>query len=552
MNNVLEIKCRDCGETIIFSKQAFPGHPVPSLCLSCRRKRRDLREAKEAAFQHKQKEAQKKADAQAFENEIKKYAVVDVDNIDTTDDATLIVLGNGFDLMHGVKSSYYSFRDSMGKHNDLRRTLEEYLDVDDVWWSFEYALSRIDVKRMANSAAVKTSLDFFDGFHPEESAAGYFAAIDGAADPMYIICSELPRSFRRWVNSLKWGTDNLPLKKMIHQPYVLCFNYTEFIESEYGVSHDKVCYIHGCRQNKNQPLILGHLEGDSDDMYNFEDDYSLGQKNPLVQLAQENIVEKITYYDQSLTKHCDEIISRNGEFFDKLENIENIIIIGHSLADVDRDYFREIVRNNIDCQKLNWFFGCYGIGDLRQISSFIEDLKIPKENIYIFRTDSLNIPFRKTKEQSIKRAPKKSGRILCRLADEQWTVKTDGNRLSIMNSDGDAVLSHLFIQPPRRAFFDEIGQFLIVILNGQTSGIYVYHKFDTTWKLIDELPSTGQSIINSRLRKVFLEQQCLTFVYNNRVKSYNLSTCKLINNEGLMGAKDKTFSGTEITRYFKN
>ena len=121
-----------------------------------------------------------------------------------------------------------------------------------------------------------------------------------------------------------------------------------------------------------------------------------------------------------------------------------------------------------------------------------------------------------------------------------------------MNSDGDAVLSHLFIQPPRRAFFDEIGHFLIVILNGQTSGIYVYHKFDTTWKLIDELPSTGQSIINSRLRKVFLEQQCLTFVYNNRVKSYNLSTCKLINNEGLMGAKDKTFSGTEITRYFKN
>lgn len=552
MNNALEIKCRDCGETFIFSKLAFPGNPVPSLCLSCRQRRRALRKEKEAAFQQKQRETQSKADAQAFENEIQNFSVVDVNNIATFDDRTLLVLGNGFDLMHGVRASYYSFRDSMGKHNELRRTLEEYLDIEDVWWSFEFALSRIDVKRMANSVAVETALDFFDGYHPDEDAAGYFAAIDSAAAPMDLICRELPRLFRKWVNSLTWGTDDLPLKHLIRNPYVLCFNYTEFIESEYGVSHDKVCYIHGCRQNKNQPLILGHLEGAADDMYDFQDIRLPGRKNPLVQIARDNIINKIVDCDQSLTKHCGEIISKNVCFFDKLGNIDNIIIVGHSLADVDREYFREIIRRNKDCKQLKWYFGCYGIGDLRQVSSFIEDLNIPKENTCIFRTDLLNVRFRQSALQPVKQVPKKKVRTLCHSADKQLLVKADGNRMSILNSNEDVLLSHLFIQSPRYAFLDESEQYLIVVLKGQLSGIFVYRKCETTWELIDELPSGDHPIINRRLKKVFLDQHLLTFVYNNRVRTYDLSTCNLIKNESSRGAKDKAFAGTEITRYFKN
>ena len=105
MKNVLEIKCRACGETIIFSKQAFPGHQVPSFCLSCRQRRRALRKEREAVFQKKQRETQTKKNAKEFENEIKKYSVVDVNNITAIDDSTLLVLGNGFDLMHGVNQA---------------------------------------------------------------------------------------------------------------------------------------------------------------------------------------------------------------------------------------------------------------------------------------------------------------------------------------------------------------------------------------------------------------------------------------------------------------
>lgn len=33
--------------------------------------------------------------------------------------------------MHGIKSSYRSFRDSMGKNNPLRNLLETYLKAED-------------------------------------------------------------------------------------------------------------------------------------------------------------------------------------------------------------------------------------------------------------------------------------------------------------------------------------------------------------------------------------------------------------------------------------
>ena len=43
---------------------------------------------------------------------------------------TLYIIGNGFDLMHGVKSSYYNFRDFLKKRNpELKVQLESYIGV---------------------------------------------------------------------------------------------------------------------------------------------------------------------------------------------------------------------------------------------------------------------------------------------------------------------------------------------------------------------------------------------------------------------------------------
>ena len=83
-----------------------------------------------------------------FEKELSDstYAIKEVSDIDVISPATtLYVIGNGFDLAHGVPSSYSKFRDWLGRHSDLREALETYIRNDALWWNLEEALADLDL-----------------------------------------------------------------------------------------------------------------------------------------------------------------------------------------------------------------------------------------------------------------------------------------------------------------------------------------------------------------------------------------------------------------------
>lgn len=93
-------------------------------------------------------------------------------------------------------------------------------------------------------------LDDFGVYGDEDSgAAEFYMAVEAAAAPMANLVNNLQPTFRRWIERLEVGTDDRPLNGLIHpQGKVLDFNYTEFIETLYGVK--EVCYIHGSRKKK--------------------------------------------------------------------------------------------------------------------------------------------------------------------------------------------------------------------------------------------------------------------------------------------------------------
>lgn len=58
----------------------------------------------------------------------------------------LYVIGNGFDLWHGIPSSYREFKSFVKEHDrDLFDAVETYLGAEEGWSDLESALASIDV-----------------------------------------------------------------------------------------------------------------------------------------------------------------------------------------------------------------------------------------------------------------------------------------------------------------------------------------------------------------------------------------------------------------------
>ncbi len=373
------LRCVECGKEFPFTEgeQRFyeqKGFAPPRRCGACR-----------AANKQRRENAKRAEGQRCFEQAFAQEPQMSGFTPDPAD--TLYIIGNGFDLAHGVPSSYYNFRDSMGKRNELRETLETYLRADDIWADFEQALAAIRLDRMYE--AVPVFMDDFNAYAPDAQAADYFASIENAMEPAQTITDALPRAFRRWVESLKLPAAAKPYQNLITSGKVLCFNYTEFIETLYGVPRENVCYIHGCRRvEKGKPkeeLILGHLP-DAGDWGGVQPRLPRFRRNPYKRAMLENAMSTASqyaaWYDEATTKNCGEILRKHRAFFDALGGVRRIVSIGHSLSPVDWAYFREVqARAAPDAA---WCFSAHSARDLDSIHRFTKELSI--QNWCVFKS----------------------------------------------------------------------------------------------------------------------------------------------------------------------
>ena len=389
--NTRELVCNNCGEIFI---HRCKNKNSPSYCSYCygdmRRAREQQMEEEKQRIEDEKWRRQSIIDKKRFEEQLLQMSTIPIEEL-RPHGRTLYIIGNGFDLMHGVKSSYRAFRDFLGKNSDLRFKLELYLKPDDIWADFEDALGHINMDMMANPDVVGDMLDVTGFFEEDSGEAEYYMALEMAAEPMRSITEDLEKRFRTWIKKLEIGTNDRPLKTLFHDDKVLCFNYTEFVESLYGVSESKVCYIHGCRRKKKgyqkEKLILGHRPGAS------EEEYALirglkrkkSYRSHVIDVAQEGVVRILSEYDEALTKDSQSIISEHSMFFKSLADVTNVVVIGHSISPVDWDYFLEVAKHT---PAAHWYFGCHGIHDLENMQHLAKLLGIDP---VVFRTDGISV-----------------------------------------------------------------------------------------------------------------------------------------------------------------
>lgn len=545
--NTRELVCDNCGEKFIHRCKNKNSPSYCSYCYGAMRSAREQQiEAEKQRIEDEKWRRQSIIDKKRFEEQLLQTSTIPIEEL-RPQGRTLYVIGNGFDLMHGVKSSYRAFRDFLGKNSDLRFKLESYLKTDDIWADFEDALGHIHMDMMANPDVVGDMLDATGFFKDDSGAAEYYMALEMAAEPMRSITKDLETRFRMWIEKLEIGTNDRPLKTLFQDDKVLCFNYTEFVEELYGVSESNICYIHGCRRKKKgyqkEKLILGHKPGAS------EDEYALirglkrkkSYRSQVIDVAQEGVVRLLSEYDEAITKNSQSIISAHSSFFRSLTDVTNVVVIGHSISPVDWDYFLEVAKNTPDA---HWYFGCHGIRDLENAQHLANMLEIA---FTVFRTDGISvtgIPEADHKTQVHKPVWKK-----IQSPDRKWNVQWMEKKIRIMGSESQT--NRIMQDNIKRCIFSPAGDILFVIINGFDAGIPFFRLADETWEYIDEMePILNQNLLNRRLRYVYLNGEKIAFVYNNRVREYSLETGALVQNLARRDAKSEHYEGTEISKLF--
>ena len=563
--NARELFCNTCGEAFVFRRceqEGFAQHGwvEPKRCPMCRKAERELRRREVERQKSLKRQREKAEEKEQFEALLKDWKVVTKEDIHPENDHVLYSIGNGFDLMHGVRSSYYAFRDFLGKHNPLLFALEKFLTPEDIWVDFEDALAHFDMQAMCSKSLVDNRLDTFEAYNKDAGASTFFLAAEAAANPILTVAYKLQRSLRMWVEALSVGTADRPLRNMFRNGKVLCFNYTEFVETLYGVSENNVCYIHGCRRKKKyhpkETLMLGHMPGASNDAYDFDDDISVKTKDPynlyILEEAQEQVFRLVAECDEALTKNCRDIITAHEAFFAGLNKIEKIIVIGHSLAPVDEAYFSEVASRLPDVRNTQWYFGCYGLHDLKRLEQLLAALGLKKSAVSVFRTDDITVTALKGKQVPALAQNQTSEKIRCISNDGKWAVRTAGYSLLIVNREKrETDYKAMFSACVSKAFFVPSGEYLFAVIRGVDPGVLLFRITDNHWGFVNELEGIpNQGVVTPRLRRVFLGVREIVFVYHSRVRSYSLTDGTLVSNRGLRNAESLSYDGEEISHLF--
>ncbi|MGC4234674.1 MAG: bacteriophage abortive infection AbiH family protein [Niabella sp.] len=280
----------------------------------------------------------------------------------------LYIIGNGFDIQHGLKSRYLDFKEYLDtKDRKLVDKLEEYFGTDALWSDFEETLACLDIEQIIDEC-----MNYLQSYGVEDWSDAYHHDYQYEVQQRIDLITEtLKQQFTEWVLQLR-----LPAKANENMVLVdkdatfINFNYTDTLERLYKVSPDQIFYIHNKAIDTNSTLILGHSRNPQntktlDELYNNEDtDVRVVEGN---RILDDYFVE--TY------KSTETIITENTDFFDRLKNVETIYVFGHSLSVVDRPYFAEIIKR-INKDKVIWKVSFHDKKYLLDFQAFFQGLGI--------------------------------------------------------------------------------------------------------------------------------------------------------------------------------
>lgn len=313
----------------------------------------------------------------------------------------LYIIGNGFDLYHQLNTRYSDFASHLEIQN--KRILDElnqyYYMIQniDLWADFEANLSNLDTELVLDNLSDYLPGSSGDGFQDREWHA-FKIEIEMLVDRL---TTELKSEFKKFIVN----ACNIDARTKEHINFkpnstFISFNYSNTLEKLYKIKSTDIFYIHGSAF-KNDPIILGHgVEPSEFSNTAIEPSPPKGLSEEGLERWHQDMSDNYDYaYEQGSSeihnylgasfKNAAEIINENIDYFNSLQKINIVVILGHSMSDVDMPYFEEI-SNNVK-PNASWFISYYSDDEYDDLHSSAQHIAQSDERIELFKMDDFSL-----------------------------------------------------------------------------------------------------------------------------------------------------------------
>lgn len=288
------------------------------------------------------------------------------------DNKTLYIIGNGFDLWHGLPTTYDSF---YNRASDNLAEYEEYFcsyaNPNIPWSDFENDLGEYDWQSLYSEQELPDVSS--DDFRPSY----VYGLEDGISEQTEQMVQDISDEFESWVCSIDISAAK-PKMSFNKNSKFLSFNYTSTLQQIYQVNPKYIKHIHGNVDN-HESIIFGH----GVEVTPIEEFDKEGESTRTMFSDAEGAAR---YPLQAFQKPVKSIIDLNIEWFDLLIGVDVIAILGHSLNEVDLPYFNIIASI---CPNAKWLVSCYSDAEHVNHRNSLCSLGIKNENIVTCSLDEM-------------------------------------------------------------------------------------------------------------------------------------------------------------------
>ncbi len=197
--------------------------------------------------------------------------------------------------------------------------------------------------------------------------------------------TNISRYFSEWILHINTSVQPILSSNVLNGNCLfLNFNYTDTLEKVYSIPASNILYIHGNALRGNN-LILGHhdatlFQGKAIPAFNAAEEHGMYMEDIEEDFRLQEAKEIIKDYFRKTYKDTASIIRYYQAFFDSLVTVNEVYIFGHSLSEIDFDYFAKIKRNVLPtCQ---WYISYHE--DINNAQNLIRRLNIKNFQLFQF------------------------------------------------------------------------------------------------------------------------------------------------------------------------